>query len=173
MKKLTLILSLMIGLMSGMFAFAGGYDAGVYQQQGGQILQQGSASTMQVLAIRDVKMEVQGNQNGQMQTYAITAAGAVLGGIAGNSVGNGNGRQAAVVLGGLLGGLGGNMAADMMSGPKTVNGQELTLLDPATRQVVVIVQGGNEHFAEGQEVLVVRMGSTVRITAAPRYVASR
>lgn len=153
-------------------AFAGGHDAGVYQQQGGQILQQGSAQSMTILAVRAVKMEVAGN-GGQIQQYAITTAGAVLGGIVGNSVGNGNGRQAATVLGGLFGGIGGNMVADAVSGPKAVDGQELTLLDPATRQVAVVVQGGNERFAEGQDVLVVRMGGTTRVTAAPRYVASR
>lgn len=153
-------------------AVAGGYDAGVYQQQGGQVMQQGTARTMTVMAVRAVKMDVQRNSGSNVQTYAITAAGAAIGGIAGNSVGNGNGRLLASVLGGLIGGVGSNMLADAINN-RTVDGQELTLLDTTTRQVVVVVQGGNERFADGQEVLAIQMGGTYRVTAAPRYAVSQ
>lgn len=174
MKNVKMIIAVVATMLAG-FANAGGYDASVYQQApqaGGQIMTQGQARTMRVLAARAVKMEVQGNGS-NTQTYMYTAAGTAVGGVLGNQVGRpGSGeRQLGAVLGGVLGALGGSMLAEATSGPKTVEGQELTLLDPMTKQVIVIVQGGNERFAEGQDVLAIQMGSTTRITAAPRQLA--
>jgi len=147
-------------------AFAGGYDAGQYQQQAGQVMTQGSARFLQVMSVRTIQIEAAPRQNSQTNGYMAMGAGTAVGGLLGNSIGNGNGRQAATVIGGLLGAIAGNAIAN--PAPEMVNAIEITMIDPNTNQIIVIAQGGNEQFAEGEDVMLITMGNSNRVTRSPR-----
>lgn len=147
-------------------AFAAGIDASQYQQQG-QVMQVGTARFMQVLGARPVQVEAAPASN--MQAYAGMGAGAALGGVLGNSIDNPGsaGRQIATAIGGIAGAVVGGALAN--PSPAIANATEVTMIDPASQQIIVIVQGGDEQFFAGEEVMVITMGANTRVTKAPPH----
>lgn len=147
-----------------------GYDANVYGQAQGQVMQQGNATRMEVVNVRPVKIEVAPQQSSggeQVAGYAMTGAGAAVGGIIGGQFGKTNAaRQVGSIVGSLLGAVGGNYAAGAMrggSGPQVIDGVELTMVNPANGQYAVITQAGTQGFNPGDRVLVVQTGNASRV----------
>lgn len=151
-------------------AHANGWDADVYGQQQGQVMSQGNAMRMVVVDVRAAKIEVAApaaSGMSQLGNYAVTAAGTGVGAIAGSQVGNSpQARQIGAILGGLVGGFAGNMANQAMnapSGPRYVDGVQLTLENPATRQLSTITQAGATAFRPGDRVFVIQSGNSSRV----------
>lgn len=150
-----------------------GYDAQVYGQAQGQVMQQGSGVRMTVIGVRPVKIEVtdQARSGGanQMIGYGVTAGAAGVGGIIGGNMGNTNAqRQVGAIVGGLLGAVVGNVANNALNdsqATRMVDGVELTLENPATRQIATITQAGSQAFAEGDRVMVISTGGASRVVA--------
>lgn len=165
------IAAIAVGLHSAPAVAAGvGYDANVYGQSGGQVMQQGNAIPAKVLSVRGVMIEVapEAHRQNAAITYGVPAAAAGIGGLIGNKLGgkSSSGKQIGAVLGGVAGGLAGAVMVDAMSGPsggQQIPGVELTVRNPITKNVAVITQAGDLQFAEGDNVLVVSMGNTVRV----------
>lgn len=152
-------------------AHANGWDANVYGQQQGQVMSQGNATRMVVVDVRAAKIEVAPPASSgigqQIGNYAVTAAGTGVGAIIGSQAGNSPAaRQVGGILGGLVGGIGANMAAQAMngpSGPRYVDGVQLTLENPATRQLATITQAGTTAFRPGDRVFVIQSGNSSRV----------
>lgn len=146
-----------------------GYDAGVYGQAQGQVMQQGNATRMIVLDARPVRIEVapQMRGSGQGTGAAVMAASSAVGALVGNQLGKSSGgQQIGTILGGLAGLVAGNLANNAMQSPpepSLVDGVEVTMLNPATNQVVAITQAGSQVFARNDPVLVVMTGGTARV----------
>lgn len=145
-----------------------GYDADYYGQANGQVMQQGVGVSMEVLSTRPVKIELQQEQGSNTLNNAVTIAAGGLGAVLGNRVGGNspNARAASTILGGLAGAVAGHYANQMMndaSGPKTIDGTEITMVDPNTNRIAVVTQAGTQRFAEGDRVLVVNTGGTSRV----------
>lgn len=147
-----------------------GYDANVYGQQQGQVMQAGSATKMVVESVRLVKIEVAApaQKSGSGMGYAITGAAAAGGAIIGSNIGGNNQSVKALgaILGGLAGGVLGNLANDKFNAPeeaKQVVGTEIVLLNPANNQISVVTQAGDQQFAEGDRVLVTSVGGNTRV----------
>lgn len=148
-----------------------GYDAGVYGQQQGQVMQAGTATRMQVVSVRPVMIEVTvpAKQNNQTMGYAVTVAAAGTGAVLGNNVfksDNQSVRQLGAILGGLAGAFAGDKANKAMNAPeeaKQIPGVELTLVNPVDQRLSVITQTGEQQFAENDRVLVSSVGGSVRV----------
>lgn len=151
-------------------AHANGWDANVYGEQQGQVMSQGNATRMVVVDVRAAKIEVAQaapGVNQQIGNYAVTAAGTGVGAIVGNQMGKSPAtRQIGAILGGVAGGLASNMAVQAMngpSGPRYVDGVQLTLENPATRQLATITQAGATEFRRGDRVFVIQSGNSSRV----------
>lgn len=143
-----------------------GYDGDVYGQAAGQVMQQGSGMSMEVLNTRLVRIELPQEQGNGTLNAAVTIAAGGVGGLIGNRVGgNGaNGNQIGAIVGTLAGAFAGHYASQAMnSEPKQIDGTEITMLDRSTNRVAVVTQAGSQRFAEGERVLVVYSGSTARV----------
>ncbi|MFA6015953.1 MAG: hypothetical protein WC742_12885 [Gallionellaceae bacterium] len=157
-----------------------GYDAGVYGQGQGQVMQAGTAMRMEVVAVRPVNIEVAApaQRNNSGMGYAVTAAAGGVGAVIGNNIGGNNqsSRQLGAILGGLIGAIGGNMASNAMNAPeeaKQIPGTEITLLNPVNNQLSVITQAGTQRFAEGDRVLVSSVGGNTRVVLDRSQVQSQ
>lgn len=163
--------ALSMGGISDAKAQGVGYDANVYGQAQGQVMQQGSAVRMQVLDVRNVQIEVapqQRSTGSQVADYAVTGAGGAVGAILGGQVGKtSQAKQVGAILGGLVGAVAGNLATDAVrsrgSGPQVVDGVELTMVNPANNQLSTITQAGTTQFQPGDRVMVVQMGNSHRV----------
>lgn len=170
------IAAIAVGLLHGASAEAAGvgYDANVYGQVGGQVMQQGQGIPAKVIGVRAVSIEVapEPQRQNAAVTYGVPVAAAGIGGIVGSKLGgkSSSGQQIGAILGSIAGGLAGAVAADAMSAPsggKQVPGVELIVRNPVTNNIAVITQAGEMNFAEGDSVLVVTMGNTVRVVPDP------
>lgn len=162
--------------ISNSFAQGAGYDAGVYGVQQGQVMSQGYAQIGTIVSVRNIRIEtpMQNQRSNQYIGYAVTGAGGALGGILGNSIDKpgSSGRAAATVIGGILGVLAGQMANESMNSSTAapeVTGVELTVLNQQN-QMIVINQGGQESFSNGEKVLLIQSGNSVRVTRAPNNI---
>ena len=150
-----------------------GWNANVYGQAQGQVMQQGQATPMTVIDVRPVKIELPAQQQtgaSQVGGYAVTAAGTAIGAVLGNQVGrssnNNAAQQVGAIIGGLVGGVAGNMVGERVNpAPQAqqVDGVALTLRNPATNQIATITQAGGSQFSPGDPVLVVTNGNTSRV----------
>lgn len=138
-----------------------GFDAGVYSQ--GQAMRQGSAESMRVVSVRPVHIELdaQKQKYGQASDYATTAGSAALGAMLGSKLGKGNGKKAFTILGGMIGAGVGDAINETPR--EYVEGFEITMLNSKTNQVAVVTQAGEQQFQEGDPVLVVKAGNSVRV----------
>lgn len=146
-----------------------GYDADVYGQAHGQVMQQGSGTSMEVLSTRQVKIELpQEQRSNNSWGNVVTIASGGLGAIIGNNVGgsSANGRQVGTIAGGVIGAVAGHYANEALNTPpepKQIAGTEITMIDRTTDRVTVVTQAGSQHFTEGEKVLVVSNGGTARV----------
>lgn len=147
-----------------------GYDADVYSQGQGQVMQQGAATRMTVVNVRPVMIDAAPqarSTSSKVGHYAVTAAGTGVGGIVGAQLGGKTnaGRQVGSILGALVGGTVANVLDEKIRGEETrqVEGTELTMVNPATQQLAVITQAGTHRFAEGDSVLVIKSGNSARV----------
>jgi outer membrane lipoprotein SlyB len=159
MKK---IIILAMAVLVSTSAFAGWDDATPRSSSGsdygrGGAMVSGNAMEAVVVNVRAVKIEA-----GTMATTAGRTVGAGVGGIIGQTMGNGNGRLIAGVVGALAGGVLGDVAADAIS---TTVGQEIVARLKDGR-LVVITQGGEEHFARGDNIYIISMNGNTRVTRA-------
>lgn len=148
-----------------------GYDANVYGQSAGQVMQQGSGVRMVVAGVRPVQIEVSPQRRStgeQIGDYAATAAGGAIGAVVGNEIGRNSqaGRQIGGIAGGLLGAIAGNMVNTAIrgdSGARMIDGVELTLVNPVSNQISVVTQAGAQRFREGDPVLMINTGGGTRV----------
>jgi outer membrane lipoprotein SlyB len=147
-----------------------GYDPDVYAQTAGQVMHQGQAIAAKVINVRKVMIELtpEIRRQSTFAAYGIPAAGAGIGGVVGSKLGgkSSSGKQIGAILGGVIGGLAGAAVAESFNPalePRLVPGSEITLLNPKTNGMAVVTQAGAQSFSEGDQVLVVTMGSSVRV----------
>lgn len=168
-----LVVAAALAMSPAVMAQGVGYDAGVYGQSQGQVMQAGTAVRMDVLDVRPVKIEVaaQARQGGSnAMGYAVMAASGGVGAVIGQNLGGNNQsvRQLGAILGGLLGAVGGNMANEAMNAPtapKLIDGTEITLVNPITNELSTLTQAGSQPFSPGDHVLVTTVGGNTRVVA--------
>ena len=150
------------------FASGSGYDADVYDQGRGQVMQQGVGERMVVLETRPVRMAVQQQQqdNGVIRS-AISYGSAAVGGILGSQGGN---NPSAHALWGVVGVVGGTVAGEYVNRavsdsqqPREISGTEITMEDPLSHRVLSVTQAGNQYFRAGEHVLMISTGGSTRV----------
>lgn len=143
-----------------------GHDARVYGQDHGQVMRQGAGVRMTVLDVQPVRIEVSQSNGNRNLRDGIAGAGGAIGAIAGSQMAKTySGKQVGAIVGGIVGAFGANLLNNAVLGAsmEQVDGAEITMLNPATNQVVVIAQAGAQQFSPDDAVLVVTMGGTSRV----------
>lgn len=163
--------ALVLALQSAPSHAAGpGYDASVYSQGAGQVMQQGTGVRMTVIGVRPVTIELppeQPSQTQQVAKYAVATGAGAIGVWAGNAMGGNSGpmRQILGVIGGGLGAVAGAAAGEAVTHneARQVPGTEITMEHPSTHQVQVVTQAGEQQFATGDRVLLLNVNGAARV----------
>lgn len=117
----------------------------------------GRAVTAVVVTTRDVRVEPTNSSS-----VTGTGLGALAGAAAGSQVGKGNGQLLGIAAGAIIGGIAGKALTEKVADD---HGQEIVVRTSDGR-LLAIVQGADELFAPGQDVLLVNHGQQWRVTAA-------
>ncbi|HBI83654.1 hypothetical protein G3I67_01685 [Orrella sp. NBD-18] len=129
------------------------YKPNVYR--GGQVNQQQSAKTIQIIALSPVQVEVDNTKGQQAAMIGGAVLGAVIGGVLGNQSRN---TGAGIALGGLAGGAGGSLVSNTVM----VEGVSITYQD-GTHTMNSVQVGRLCEYKQGAAVMISSAPGETRI----------